>query len=181
MIFWNFAESKTIRSSRPEGFLGKGVLKIRSKFTGDYPCWSAISIKFNNVFQSFSIKFFFIRTPLDGCFWTIIEHCFKSFFFHGFVNPFFLIWINFYCYKYSSINLRQVCKCHCSITTLTRIVCIWSLTYREIRSSTKKIKLVFRKVTLSITSCYCKIWNIKNTNMKKIKQIMSQWFLIHNP
>ena len=157
-------------------FLGKAVLKICSKFTGEQPCWSAISIKLNKVLQSFSIKFFFLRTPLDGCFWTIIEHCFKSF-----VNPFFLIWINFYCYKYSSINLRQVCKCHCSITTLTRIVCIWSLTYREIRSSTKKIKLVFRKVTLSITSCYCKIWNIKNTNMKKMKQIMSQWSLIHNP
>ena len=75
----------------------------------------------NKVLQSFSIKFFFLRTPLDGCFWTIIVHCFKSF-----VNPFFLIWINFYCYKYSSINLRQVCKYHCSITTLTRIVCIWS-------------------------------------------------------
>ena len=157
-------------------FLGKAVLKICSKFTGEHPCWSAISTKLNKVLQSFSIKFFFLRTPLDGCLWTIIEHCFKSF-----VNPFFLIWINFYCCKYSSINLRQVCKCHCSITTLTRIVCIWSLKYREIRSSTKKIKLVFGKVTLSITSSYCKVWNIKNTNMKKMKQIMSQWSLIHNP
>ena len=35
------------RSSHPEVFLGKGVLKIYSKFTGDHPCRSAISIKFN--------------------------------------------------------------------------------------------------------------------------------------
>ena len=34
------------RSSRPEVFLRKGVLKICSKFTGGHPCRSAISIKF---------------------------------------------------------------------------------------------------------------------------------------
>ena len=33
------------RSHRPEVFLGKGVLKICSKFTGEHPCRSAISIK----------------------------------------------------------------------------------------------------------------------------------------
>ena len=33
------------RSSRPDVFLGKGVLKICSKFTGEHPCRSAISIK----------------------------------------------------------------------------------------------------------------------------------------
>ena len=32
-------------SSRPEVFLRKGVLKIRSKFTGEHPCQSAIWIK----------------------------------------------------------------------------------------------------------------------------------------
>ena len=37
--------SLIIRSSRPEVFLGKGVLKIYSKFTGEHPCRSAISIK----------------------------------------------------------------------------------------------------------------------------------------
>ena len=34
-----------IRSSPLEMFLGKGVLKICSKFTGENPCWSVISIK----------------------------------------------------------------------------------------------------------------------------------------
>ena len=33
------------RSSRSEVFLVKGVLKICSKFTGEHPCWSLISIK----------------------------------------------------------------------------------------------------------------------------------------
>ena len=33
------------RSSRPEVSLEKGVLKICSKFTGEHPCQSVISIK----------------------------------------------------------------------------------------------------------------------------------------
>ena len=42
-----------VRSSRPEVFLGKGVLKICSKFTGGHPCRSAISIKLQrNVIES---------------------------------------------------------------------------------------------------------------------------------
>ena len=36
----------THRSSRPEMFLGKGVVKIRSKFAEEHPYRSAISIKF---------------------------------------------------------------------------------------------------------------------------------------
>ena len=35
----------SLRSSHPEVFLGKGVLKICSKFLVEYPCQSAISIK----------------------------------------------------------------------------------------------------------------------------------------
>ena len=34
-----------VRSSHPQVFLEKGVLKICSKFTGEHPCQSAISIK----------------------------------------------------------------------------------------------------------------------------------------
>ena len=33
------------RSNPPEVFLGTGVIKICSKFTGEHPCGSAISIK----------------------------------------------------------------------------------------------------------------------------------------
>ena len=36
---------KTNRSSRPEMFCEKGILKICSKFTGEHPCRNAISIK----------------------------------------------------------------------------------------------------------------------------------------
>ena len=36
---------QSFRSSHPEVFLGKGVLKICSKFTGEHPCRSVISIK----------------------------------------------------------------------------------------------------------------------------------------
>ena len=37
--------SITNRSSRPEVFLGKGILKICSKFTGEHSCRSLISTK----------------------------------------------------------------------------------------------------------------------------------------
>ena len=36
-------QSPKPRSSRPEEFLGKGVLKICSKFKGEHPCRSVIS------------------------------------------------------------------------------------------------------------------------------------------
>ena len=48
------------RSSPSEVFLGKGVLKMCSKFTGEQPCWSAISkklaaSKFNEIWKTFHI------------------------------------------------------------------------------------------------------------------------------
>ena len=42
--FLNYSNSMA-RSSRPDVFLRKGVPKICSKFTGEHPCRSAISIK----------------------------------------------------------------------------------------------------------------------------------------
>ena len=49
----------TFRSSHPEVFLVKGVLKICSKFTGEHPCRSVISIKLfcKHTKTSFSIHF----------------------------------------------------------------------------------------------------------------------------
>ena len=38
------------RSIFPKVFLGKGVLKINSNFTGEHPCWSAVSIKLQSSF-----------------------------------------------------------------------------------------------------------------------------------
>ena len=43
-------KSNSFRSSLPEVFLGKGVLKICSKFTGEHLCRSMISIKFQSHF-----------------------------------------------------------------------------------------------------------------------------------
>ena len=39
---------RTLRSSRPQMFLRKVVVKICSKFTWKHPCWSVISIKFHS-------------------------------------------------------------------------------------------------------------------------------------
>ena len=59
------------RSSRPEAFLEKGVLKICSKFTGKHPCRSVISIKLWN----------FIETTLrHGCSPVNFLHIFNALF-----------------------------------------------------------------------------------------------------
>ena len=39
------ASAKLSRSNFPKVFLGKGVPKIYSKFTGEHPCQNVISIK----------------------------------------------------------------------------------------------------------------------------------------
>ena len=44
VLMWNLPTSY-FRSSHPDVFLGKGVLKLCSKFTGEHPCRSAISVK----------------------------------------------------------------------------------------------------------------------------------------
>ena len=70
------------RSSHPEVFLRKGVLKICSKFTGEHPCQSVISIKlYSNVIEItlqhdcspvnllHISEYLFLRAPLNGFFW----------------------------------------------------------------------------------------------------------------
>ena len=42
--------STNYRSSHPGVFLGKGVLKICSKFTGEHSCRSVISVKLKSHF-----------------------------------------------------------------------------------------------------------------------------------
>ena len=61
MVFYTCGRSRHL-----EVFLGKGVLKICSKFTGEQPCQSATSIKLL-CFVCCS-EHLFLRTPLDGCF-----------------------------------------------------------------------------------------------------------------
>ena len=45
------------KSSIPEVFLGKGVLKICNKFTGECPCRNAISIKLQTNFIEIALRY----------------------------------------------------------------------------------------------------------------------------
>ena len=72
-------EKVIFKKSRPELFLGEGVLKICWKFTGEHPCRSAISIKLVCKFFVIAIlhgcsplnllfsEHFFLGTPLGHC------------------------------------------------------------------------------------------------------------------
>ena len=74
-------ERSSFRSSHPVVFLGKGFLKIYSKFTGEHPCRSVISIKLLywnrtsawvspvNLLHIFRTPF--LRTNLGGCFCSL--------------------------------------------------------------------------------------------------------------
>ena len=71
---------ESCRSSRPEVFLRKGVLKICHKFTGKHPC-KATFLKSHfdmGVFLYICCIFsehLFLRTPLDGCFLKFPTAC----------------------------------------------------------------------------------------------------------
>ena len=78
------------RSSHPEVSLEKGVLKICSKFIGELPCWSVISVKLLCNFIEITLRYgcspvdllHIFRTPFpkntsDGLF--LIFHIFKDF------------------------------------------------------------------------------------------------------
>ena len=60
----------TCRSSRPDVFLEKGVLKIRDKFTGEHPCRSTISIKLQSNFIGITLR--------HGCFPVNVLHIFRT-------------------------------------------------------------------------------------------------------
>ena len=75
------------RSSQPELFLGKVALKTCNKFTGEHLCRSVNSIKLlcNLLHSLFGMavlllicciysEHLFLRTPLDGCFWTFCKN-----------------------------------------------------------------------------------------------------------
>ena len=57
-----------LEKGHPEVFLGKVVLKICSKFTGEHPCGSAIWHGCSPVIWCMFSDHLFLRTPLDGCF-----------------------------------------------------------------------------------------------------------------
>ena len=59
-----------VRSSHPRVFLGKGVLKICSKFTGEHPCGRAISIKLQSKFIEIALR--------HGCSPAKLLHIFRT-------------------------------------------------------------------------------------------------------
>ena len=61
------------RSRRPELLLGKGVLKIYSKFTREYPCRSAISMKLQSSFIEIALW--------QGCSSVNLLHIFRTSFY----------------------------------------------------------------------------------------------------
>ena len=82
---------KIFRSSRPEVFLGKSILKICSKFSGEHPCRGAISIKLLRNFMKWHFgmgdflyiccifsEHLFQGTPLNGCIWILSNWSIKS-------------------------------------------------------------------------------------------------------
>ena len=58
------------RSSHPDVFLRKGVLKICRKFTGEHPCRSAISIKLQSNLVEIVLR--------HGCFPVNLLHIFRT-------------------------------------------------------------------------------------------------------
>ena len=58
------------RSSRPEVFLRKSVLKICSKFTGEHPCRGVISIELQGKFIEIALR--------HGCFPVNLLHIFRT-------------------------------------------------------------------------------------------------------
>ena len=71
------------RNSPPEVFLGKSILKICIKFTGEHPCQSVILIKLLATLLKSHLgmgvlleiccifsEHIFIRTVMKGCFWS---------------------------------------------------------------------------------------------------------------
>ena len=58
------------KSSHPEVFLGKGILKICGKFTGEHPCRSVISIKLQSSFIEITLR--------HGCSPVNMLHIFRT-------------------------------------------------------------------------------------------------------
>ena len=109
-----------LRSSPPEVFLRKGVLKICSKFTGEHPCRIVISIKFLSAllksYFGMSVLLWiccifseqlFLTTPLKDCFWLLLcpEHFFLIYKHEHSITE-NCIRKRKYCRNLSTINLR---------------------------------------------------------------------------
>ena len=84
-------EHAILRSSHPEVFLIKDILKICSKFTLEHPCRSVTSIKLQSNFIKITLwlkcspvnllhifRNLSQETPLDGCFSILLQNHWKQ-------------------------------------------------------------------------------------------------------
>ena len=85
------------RSSHQEMFLGKGVLKIGSKFTGELPCRSAISIKLQSNFIENTLR--------HGCSPVNLPHIFRK---HLLKNTFGRLLLQYYTFTGDEISTIQI-------------------------------------------------------------------------
>ena len=74
MLGWSHEQTRN-RSNHPEVFLKKGVLKICSKFTGEHPCRSVISINLERNFIEIALWY--------GCSPVNFLHIFRTPFFRN--------------------------------------------------------------------------------------------------
>ena len=69
MIYWCLSSKVLTEAAVQEKVLGKGVLKICSKFTGEHPCRSVISIKLQSNFCTqttlLDLDWFYVILDLD--------------------------------------------------------------------------------------------------------------------
>ena len=96
---------KTFRSSPPEVFLGRGVLKICNKFTGEPPCRREISMKLQCNFNEITLR--------HECFPVNLLHIFrtplpKNAYAGLFLNNLFLMFTVFTCFKNFIIYFSEV-------------------------------------------------------------------------
>ena len=69
-LFFTTKKNKKVQFCRSEVFLVKGVLKICSKFTGEYPCRSVISMKLLCSFTEITLR--------HGCCPVNLLHIFRT-------------------------------------------------------------------------------------------------------
>ena len=74
----NFVGGSFSKSSHPDVFLVKGVLKTCTKFTGEHLCWSVISIKLLCNFIEITLCNFIEVTLQHGCSPVHMQHIFRT-------------------------------------------------------------------------------------------------------
>ena len=114
-------------------FLVKGVLKICSKFTGEHPCCSVISIKllcnfielalqhgYSPVNLLHNFRTLFLRTPLDGCFYVFLKFKIKfnlnHFHISFIVNPSSKLSDDAWQKSANNVLMESAKQCHRSVT-----------------------------------------------------------------